>query len=85
MKKSNKSKYIVPIIFFLLYFFASGEDVPWIEIVLGSMLFSAIANFLVTLVYKFFVFLFNPMRLINKEEIALVVDEVLEERESKTI
>lgn len=83
MKKYNKSKLILPVVFFLLFALASGEDVPWIEILLGSVFFSAIATLLTTLVYKFFTLLFNPKNLINREEVAVIVDEILEERGAK--
>lgn len=81
--KHSYSQFIIPVIFFLLYFFASGEDVPWIEIIFGSIFFSVIATFLSTLVYRFLTLLLNPAKFLNKQAIAVVVDEILEDREAK--
>lgn len=79
----KKSKIIVPIVFFLIFALSSGADNSWIEIIIGSTIFSIAATLLVTLVYKFFIFLFNPTRLINKQQISLVVDEILEEKQNE--
>ena len=51
--KSNKI-IIIFILFSSIFFLASGEDVPWIGIIITSLLYGIVATTFVYLIYKFF-------------------------------
>ena len=81
-KKDKKTIAILFTVFFLLTFFAGGEDNSWLEIFSGSMLLGSLYTAISFVIYKLVSLFFNLNQLIDKEEAMIVTEEIVKKNET---